>query len=160
MKKLVLLNGFLAATALVAAAVIFLVPGSEPAYAAQAGTVAQDGKGGVMIVGTAGDLQQVDNLIYVVHKRPLTEREASFIRKIDSNFPDERITLTVYRFNAGGASGANGSPAVLHYMRDITWDHMILGSTQKVHDECMEHKKWVDNAVKAIKDAAKPPPPR
>ena len=160
MKRLILLSGFLAATALVAAAATFLVPGAEPAYAAQSGTVAQDGKGGVLIVGTAGDLQQVENLVYVVHKRALTEREASFIRKIDSNFPEERITLTVYRFNAGGAAGANGAPAVLHYMRDITWDHMILGSNQKVHDECMEHKQWVDKAVKAVKDAAKAPSPK
>lgn len=148
--KLLTVNSLFAAVGIAAVGLALsasAAPAPAPAFAS-APSVVQDGDGGVLIVGSAGDLQQVDNLIYVVHKRRVTEREAAFLKKIDSNYPDQRITLTVYRFQPGGAMGPNGTPAVLHYQRDITWDEMIVGSTQKVHDECMENKKWVDDAIR------------
>jgi hypothetical protein len=155
--KLTMVNGFLAATGIAAIGCALLVPVAAPAHAS-APSVVQDGEGGVLVVGTAGDVQQVENLIYVVHKRRVTEREASFLKKIDSNFPEQRITLSVYRFHPGGAMGANGAPAVLHYQRDITWDEMIVGSTQKVHDECIENKKWVDEAIRKAQGKQIPSP--
>lgn len=106
-----------------------------------------DGKDGLMIVGTAGDMQGINNLIYVVHKRPPTEREAAFLKGIDPKFPEERITLSVYRMNQNGAE-TKGSPAgKLLFMRDITWDEMTLGSDPAIYEDSKRMKEEVNRLL-------------
>jgi hypothetical protein len=95
-----------------------------PTFAQAQSTAVQDAKG-TLIVGSAGDLQNVNNLVYVVHKRPMTEREKAIMTAWDRNFPEERITLSVYRMN-------ENKTCSLHYERDITIDGMLLGSDQAV----------------------------
>jgi len=133
------------AVALIAAAIgagAMLLVGSEPA---QAQTQAvPDGTGGVMIVGTAGDLQNVDNLIYIIHKRKPSEREEAFLKGIDSKFPEHRTTLTVYRMTNNG----NGPDIKLAGMRDITWDEMVLASDQITADEVLKMKDEVNKLAK------------
>lgn len=158
--KLWMVNGFLSAAGIAAAGWALTGPAPAAPAPAPAPAVVQDGEGGLLIVGSAGDLQQVENLIYVVHKRRITEREAAFLKKIDSHYPEHRLTLSVYRFQPGGVSGPNGAPAVLHYQRDMTWDEMIVGSTQKVHDECIENKKWVEDALRKAQGGKLVPAPK
>lgn len=144
-----------AAVAVAAAAVI--LPCVGPVYAGQ-GTSLQDPPSGALFVGTAGDLPQTENLIYVVHKRPLDPRERTILRGMDSKFPDERITLTVYRMNANGAKGANGTPCALVFQRDITLDTKMLGSTQAIVDEIEQNKTWLNEAVGKV-ESKKPKSP-
>jgi hypothetical protein len=132
--------------ALVAAAIgagAALLAGAEPAQA-QGGQAVPDGTGGVMIVGTAGDLQNVHNLIYIVHKRKPTEREEAFLKGMDSKFPEHRITLSVYRMNNNGS----GPDRKLVYMRDITWDEMALASDQITADEIQKMRDEVNRLAK------------
>lgn len=141
-------------TAMVAAAIgagAVLLARSEPAQA-QAQTV-PDGAGGVMIVGTAGDLQNVNNLIYVIHKRKPTEREETFLKGIDGRFPEHRTTLSVYRMANNGKDPAGK----LVYMRDMTWDEMILGSDQTTANEAQAMKDELNRLVeRAVQSKKKP----
>jgi hypothetical protein len=148
--KLSILVAFLSAGLGVAAGSFLLQPAQ-----AQGESKVADGRG-IIVTGTAGDLQNVNNLIYVVYRRPLTEREKTYLTAIDKDFPEERVTLCVYRMNQNGAKDEKGAPGKLLYMRDVTWDCMILGSEQSVADAEMANRDELHRLTKrAEKEKAK-----
>ena len=138
-----------------------LVLAAEPATAIPAAV--PENPSDILLTGCAGDTPNTQNLIYVVHKRPMTERERTILRALDGHFPDHRVTLLVYRASPNGMIGRNGTSVSLLYMQDITLMEMQLGSTQQVVDEIIAAKKWMNDQVDRItQPAGKPgrqPPP-
>lgn len=139
-------HGVIGAAALGSVALGLWLPARETAWAQP--VVARGENGEMLLAGAAGDLQDTRNLIYVIHKRRLTGRESKWLKKLDADYPEERITLCVYRMMPGGGKGPNGSPGRLLYMRDITWDLMLLGGDQATADEVLQNKKWLDKQLR------------
>lgn len=135
--------------AVLGAAAILLL-GWFPQHSAEAFPNApglEGGADGSIFCVAGGDLQGVNNLLWVVHRRKLNEREKNLIKSFDKSWDDseEWITVSLFRANPGGPS-AGGAPARHVWTMTANYAKMQIGSdtatTRVVEEQRDTVKEW------------------
>lgn len=135
--------GLMSGVILVLLTIVFLRDGAS--YEAHAGS-RSGGMGAAdwsLMTATGGVLQQTQDVMYIVYKRPAGENEKKLLGK---SFEGDRITLCAYRVFPSG--GMNQGTVKLITAREISYDLKLIASDPDTLRSFKEIKKAYDDAVK------------